>query len=114
MGVDRSDYIIYGWKLPYEIKDRDGNEIDIYDDKYESYINDIEKGMYTIISDGMCGTYRVFGILLEQDTDTWEGWDFVKLSTNKYPMEEVKEKYRELFSNDPPSDPEVFIFSHFW
>ena len=29
MGVDRNDYIVYGWKLPYEILDNDGKEIDL-------------------------------------------------------------------------------------
>lgn len=36
MGVDRSDYIMYGWKLPYKLKDNEGNEIDIWDEKFES------------------------------------------------------------------------------
>ena len=30
MGVDRSDYIMYGWKLPYNIKDNNGNKIDLF------------------------------------------------------------------------------------
>jgi len=35
MGVDRSDYIMYGWKLPYKLKDNEGNEIDLFDEKFE-------------------------------------------------------------------------------
>ena len=33
MSVDRTDYIVFGWKLPYEMKDSNGEQINFYDDE---------------------------------------------------------------------------------
>lgn len=51
MGVDRTDYIIYGWKLPYGLKNSDGNEIDFFEDKYLPYVEGHKGIQYTIIVD---------------------------------------------------------------
>lgn len=34
MGVDRTDYIVYGWKLPYDITNSKGEKINFWDDAY--------------------------------------------------------------------------------
>jgi len=38
MGLSRTDYIVYGWKLPLNMTDKDGNEINFWDDKFLPYI----------------------------------------------------------------------------
>jgi hypothetical protein len=115
MGVDRTDYIIYGWKLPFEIKDNNGIKIDIYDDKYLPFIEGHPGVKYTIISDGMCGKYNMFGIMLEK-ADGDDGWASIELSfddLSKY-RDEAISKFKELFYDDENiGEPKVIIFSDF-
>ena len=68
---------------------------------------------FSIISDGMCGDYNVFGIILESGGDKWEGWDFVELNIKDFDADDLKSKYTELFESQPSSEPTLFIFSHF-
>ena len=113
MGVDRSDYIMYGWKLPYEILDNEGNEIDLWDEKFESVKCGFPGEEFRLISDGMCGEYNVFGLrMLYLDED--DGWDFVNLDIlQSIDSDKVKSKYVELFGIQPTTEPTLFIFSHF-
>lgn len=113
MGVDRSDYIIYGWKLPYEILDTEGKEIDLYHEKFESMMCGFEEEEYTLISDGMCGNYNVFGIPILYCNEEYEGWDFVEIDIQKFDADKVKAKYKEMFKTEPETEPKLFIFSHF-
>ena len=113
MSVDRTDFIIYGWKLPYELKNENG-DIDLWDDKFLPFIKGHKGVEYSLISDGMCGNYTVFGKLLGQATDDSDGWGFINLDLSAINSEEVKSKYKELFEIDIiPSEPYLFIFSHF-
>lgn len=34
MSVDRRDYIIYGWKLPYNMKNKNNEKLNLWDDKF--------------------------------------------------------------------------------
>ena len=113
MGVYRSDYIVYGWKLPYEILDNEGNKIDLYDEKFESTMCGFEGEDFTLITDGMCGRYNVFGLNVQHCNDEYEGWDFVNLDIASCDAEKVKSKYVELFGIYPTTEPTLFIFSHF-
>lgn len=113
MGIDRSDYIVYGWKLPYEILDNEGNKIDLYDEKFESIMCGFEGEDFTLITDGMCGKYNVFGLSVQHCNDEYEGWDFVNLDIASCDAEKVKSKYVELFGIYPTTEPTLFIFSHF-
>ena len=109
MGVDRTDYIIYGYKLPYNIKN-------LLDDKFLPMIEGHEGEEFIIVTDGMCGQYNVFGILIESGGDTYEGWDFVPLDFKNLDAEKVKSKYREIFElkeDEQIDEPYLFIFSHF-
>lgn len=113
MGIDRSDYIVYGWKLPYEILDNEGNKIDLYHEKFESIMCGFEGEDFTLITDGMCGNYNVFGLSVQHCNDEYEGWDFVNLDIASFDAEKVKSKYNELFGIYPTTEPTLFIFSHF-
>ena len=116
MGVDRTDYIVYGWKLPYKLKTSSGQTIDLWSDKFRPMIEGHMDEKFSIISDGMCGDYNVFGIVLNSGGDKWEGWDFVDLKINVDDSSELKSKYKEIFEmNDDEivSEPHLFIFSHF-
>jgi len=112
MSVDRTDYIVFGWKLPYEMKDSNGEQINFYDDeKYEPMLDGDPDEPYRLIVDGMMGYYVVFGkVIAEADV----GWDFIHLNNLIANLYEIKEKYRELFNVEGEVvDPYLFIFSHF-
>jgi hypothetical protein len=113
MGVDRNDYIIYGWKLPFELKNENGEKIDIYDDKYLPYIEGRRGIEYIIIVDNTCGKYIVFGLLIETDRGDLEGWNFKSLDLTNLDSEQIKYKYFELFGVNNINEPNLFIFSHY-
>lgn len=114
MGIDRTDYIVYGWKLPYEMKDSKGNEIDLWDDKYLPMFEGHKGEKYTIIGDMLSDDYIVFGKVLARADDP-NGWNFVHLKfQDSEEKEELKDKYREVFDVEGDvADPYLFIFTHF-
>jgi len=115
MGVDRTDYIMFGWKLPYEIKNSKGVELDLWDDKYLPMIEGHTDERFSIIRDGMSGEYMVFGLSLG-NSEIYTGWEFTSLKLDKLDPEELKTKYREVFDLDEKeiiAEPYLFIFSHY-
>jgi hypothetical protein len=109
MGVYRRDYIVYGWKLPYDLKDSNGDKINIWDDKFLPMIEGHKNEEFTLITDSMCGGYNVFGLLLNSSDE----WDFVQLDFSGLDPEKVKSKYKELFGLSDIEEPKLFIFSNF-
>jgi hypothetical protein len=115
MSIDRTDYIVYGWKLPFEMKNSKGEKLDLWDDKYLPMIEGHEGEKYVIIRDQMCGDYMVFGIVLGSAGEN-NGWNFFPIKgLNVFgQMYEVKDKYREVFEVEGEvADPYLFIFTHF-
>lgn len=117
MSINRRDYIIFGWKLPYDVQNDKGETIDLWDDKFLPMIEGHKGEEYIIIRDGMCGDYTVFGLEIANDSGNEEGWAFLNLSllnTESEPMRRaLNEKYEELFNHKPRVYPKLFIFSHF-
>lgn len=117
MGVDRTDYIVFGWKLPYKMNDPDGKVIDdVWDiPKYEKLVGGDDDG-FQWVQDGMCGNYSVFGKVIESGGDQWEGWDFVELGITNLDEDKAIGKYVEYFQVPPGGvgEPKLFLFSHFW
>jgi len=114
MGVDRTDYIVYGYKLPYKLKNKNGI-IDIWDNKFLPMIEGHKGEEFIIVSDGMSGEYNVFGLKISS-CDEYTGWDFVELDIENLNAEKVKSKYREIFEpsdEDVIPEPNLLIFSHF-
>lgn len=118
MGVERTDYIVYGYKLPYEIRNSNGDEIDFYEDyenekenKFLPLIEGHEGEEFTIVSDGMSAEYNVFGLLIKQSD--YDGWGFIELNFGNFDSEKVKSKYKELFECEIKEEPKLIIFSHF-
>lgn len=115
MSVERTDYIVYGYKLPYELKN-DNGKIDLYKDEIFSLLNGKDNNGFIFITDGMCGEYNVFGILVSEENSEDEGWEFVHLDFKNLDAEKVKIKYREIFElekDTPIPNPYLFIFSHY-
>jgi hypothetical protein len=112
MSVDRTDYIIYGWKLPYELENSQGT-INVWEPEFDSYREGRIGEKYRIIADGMCGDYIVFGQQLSS-TSADDSWDFIPLNFSLLKSDEIKQKYKELFEIDEEiEEPSLFIFSHF-
>ena len=113
MSVDRTDYIVYGWRLSYGLKNSKDEEINFWDDKYLPMIEGHPDEKYSIIRDGMWSDYTVFGKVIA-DADEDAGWEFTHLNNLKVDPNELKDKYREVFEIEGEvADPYLFIFSHF-
>ncbi len=117
MGVDRSDYLVYGWKMPYEVDDQ----------LSEEYWDDVNEYDINFIADGMSGKYIVFGSVIASADDPSEGWGFVELDNLKPTFApeifgefgEVFGKYSEksladiLKTYNIPETPKLLLFSHY-
>jgi len=107
MSIDRTDYIVYGWKLPLNMVDGDGNDINFWDDKFLPYIEGHQGEEYTIIRDD---DFMVFGKLIACDND---GWMVTHLPFKKLNPKEVINKYNEVFGIEGNgAEPYLFIFTH--
>jgi len=116
MSIDRTDYIIYGWKLPHDMKDSNGKNFDYWDDKYLSMIDGHEGEEFIIVRCDGGDVDVAFGKLLAVGGDEELGWGFTPLNFEGLDEEKVKNKYRKLFfleANEEIADPYVFIFSRF-
>ena len=119
MGVDRTDYIVFGFKMSPELLK--SKNISIDDDKYLPYIEGHKGEQDTIVYDYMMGKYVVFGKLINQSWDYEEG-KFTTISYQDFFDDEetkrVTDKFIELFGQDvldelEDDEPQMFVFSHY-
>jgi hypothetical protein len=114
MGVDRSDYMIYGYKLPENYPESKGIEI-FEDEKFLRYIEGWKGEDYSIVHDQMRGKYVVFGYCITYASSA--GFDFIELPL-EWPVkpEQVKAKFNEVFGFSPEElgEPKVLLFTHYW
>ena len=107
MGVNRSDYVMYGFNVPKEIY----NAEDFYD-KYQKYIEWAE-GDFAMIDAGMSDNFCIFGLVIKT-TNEHEGFDEpTELSFTPYEQhkEKLKIKYKEITGID--DEPKFFVLSRF-
>lgn len=119
MGVERTDYIIFGFKFdPAELK---RNNIDIWDDKYLPFTEGHKGVTDTIVYDGMNGEYIVFGKLINK-AEEYDGVGFHSISIKDFfDVEEerrLRDKFIELFGSQiydglDKTNPEMMVFSHY-
>ncbi len=120
MGVDRTDYIIYGFNIPPAVAKENG--VDIWDDKYLPFMEGRPGIFEAIVYDGMSGEYLVFGKVIHKSED-YEG---IPLKTVSYKdffddseKDAITQKFIELFGQNiydneiEDEEPQVIIFSHF-
>lgn len=115
MGVDRSDYLIYGYKMPADYLESRGVEL-FEDEKYLRFIEGWKGETYSIVYDQTRGKYVVFGYSIAHASSG--GYDFIELPADGWPVtsEQIKEKFREVFGFVPDElgEPKVLLFTHYW
>lgn len=117
MSVDRNDYIIIGYKLPFGVKNKSGQELNNLiwdDDKYLPLIEGWVSEDFRLISDGMSCNYIAFGLEIAS-SDEYRGFEFTELEINKDDFDRVRSRAIELFSDFEFdfSQPKALIFSHY-
>ena len=122
MGVDRTDYVMIGYKLPYKFKNVvTGEQIDWHDDTFLPMIEGRKGCEFSVILDQMCGDYAVFGKVIIRAYDDM-GFEFKEIKYDESDFDKVKEKFVELFGGytimdmldkDFQYDPKLFVFSNF-
>jgi hypothetical protein len=109
MGVDRTDYVVYGWQLPAVIYDAENKEVDVWDEKFLPYVEGHKGVDYCLVRGEK---YIVFGFCVASGGDKYEGWDFEPLNTSLPKPHEVQWEYCELFGYKTLPAPSLFIFTH--
>ena len=108
MGIDRTDYVVYGWKFPEKLRDAEGREVDLWADRFLPYIEGHQGVEYVIVRGD---NYVVFGFVVAHGGDQDEGWGFEPLDRGLPKPHEVQLKYCELFGYKTLSTPSLFIFT---
>lgn len=117
MGVDRRDYVIIGYKLPYDVKTKTGEKLigKIWEDeKYLPMIEGWQNEEFTIVADGMSGNYIAFGKEISS-TDEYEGFDFVEIEIDEADFDMVKIRANIVFPDIDYNftSPKILIFTHY-
>lgn len=109
MGVDRTDYLVIGWKV----------NKDLYSELSDEAVNG---GLF--IYDNMCGKYLVFGKVITTANEP-EGFDFTEIKPESLilmnaEVNELKALFNELTGRqlmncvESGTVPKAMLFSHFW
>ncbi len=120
MGVDRTSYLLYGFKVEDEDKmkiiDVEHYEDLMEEEPYSSIFNNVDSDQ-TIISDAMCGEYIYVGLKLAE-IDEYDDNETVELSIEeltklndklKKAMKEWPDYLVDLFKDDTPK---LYFFIH--
>lgn len=119
MGVNRHDYVIVGYKLPYDVSFKESetelNKLLYEEERYLPLIEGHKDEKFSIVMDGMGGNYIAFGKLI-QSADEYEGFDFLEISVNDIDFQETITKAKELFKDldFDFSNPKLLVFSNYY
>lgn len=118
MGVDRTAYVIAGYKMPGKMYHRTtGEKLEVYEDKFMRYVEGWEDEKFSIIYDQMSGEHTVFGQVLASFGDHDGDTEFEEIDIEKIDFGAIKEKYIELFGDYLPMTgqirPKILAFNHY-
>lgn len=104
MGVDRTDYLIYGAKFDPALVDYD---------KHESMIAGEPGAPFDLIYDGMSGKYAVAGKVIAK-SDRYDGLEFTEITDEMLPKDPaaLAGLIRDLLGVDP-GKLRLYLFSHY-
>lgn len=106
MGVDRTDYLMFGVKLDYDVFDWD---------KHEAEAEGGPDAAFDLVQDGMCGKYVVAGKIIAR-SDPYDGIEFREIAASDLPQDvpllakTVSDKMGVPLAS---TDFKLFLFSHF-
>ena len=111
MGVDRTTYLVYGIKMPYSIMD----EYKVWDneDTYLPFIEGWEGTELSLIIDGMCGEYCMFGKVI---AEAKEGiFSEVNIEDMKSWFKHIMDEFVRLFPYPYKHEANVklYMFNHY-
>lgn len=119
MGVERTDYIIYGFKMnPKEVE---VFGVDIWDNKFLPYIEGHQGVQDILVNDAMNGEYLVFGKLINKQESGDEG-KFTVINYQDFFDDQETNRITNLFKKLfgiavhfelANLDPEIYVFSHY-
>ena len=102
MGVDRTDYLMWGVRV-------DPDAVDF--DKHEKEINGAPGRRFHLIYDGMSGKYAVAGKIVAQ-SDSYEGFAFTEIRPDQdFDPENTEVAVRADFPD--AGEFSLILFSHF-
>jgi hypothetical protein len=106
MGVDRTDYLMFGADMGTGTFDRD---------KLEAEMEGAPKRRFDIVYDGMCGKYCIAGKIIAK-SDPYEGIEMMKINPENLDVDRaalaatVSDAFGRKLSAD---DFSLILFSHF-
>jgi hypothetical protein len=113
MGATRTSYVVYGYRLPYDLKDEDGKNV-YWRDELLPFIEGHEGEKYLLVVDGMSGEYAVFGEVLavfeEYGAEVFETIDTAKVDQADLYDTLMKNFGKYLTTIEPPK---ILAFDHF-
>lgn len=120
MGVDRTSYLLYGFKVEDEetMDFIDGEHYDdLMEEKPYSLMFNNSKSDQTIIFDGMCGNYIYIGLKLAE-LDEYE--DDITVEIDKDKINNLENKLKEAMTSWPnylsdlfkDKEPKLYFFVH--
>lgn len=106
MGVDRTDYLMFGTDIGPEAFERDD---------LEAEIDGAPDRRFDVVYDGMSGRYAIAGKIIAT-SDPYEGFEMAKIDLDELKVDPVAlaAKVSEAFGRKmEPSDFSLILFSHF-
>lgn len=106
MGYTRTEYVIIGYKIPYDLIGDDNEE-------FLPYIEGSPNVDVTIIKDDMSGDFAIFGkVLLSSDRDN--GFEFTEIEITDDDKRIVNNEFKKLFPDYKLTDEiKIIGFSHY-
>ena len=107
MGVDRTDYLMFGVDVGYDAFDWD---------KHEKEVEGAPGARFDVICDGMSGEYCVAGkiIAASDQYDGFEGRKVIDPNDISIDRDDLARKVSEAFGKPiTPDDLKLILFSHF-
>jgi len=106
MGVDRTDYLMFGTDIGPEAFERD---------EFEAEMDGAPGRRFDIVYDGMCGKYAVAGKIIAK-SDPYEGFELAKVNLDDLDVDpdELIAKVSDAFGKKlSAEDFSLILFSHF-
>lgn len=104
MGVDRTDYLMFG---------ADIGVVDFDSDKFEAEIDGAPGRRFDVVYDGMSGAYCLAGAIIAK-SHPYEGFEMAKIEKLEFDRDGLAKAVSEALGRPVlPSDFSLILFSHF-